>query len=161
MTMASDIFLKVDGIKGESTDVNHKDEVEVLSWSWGVAQAPNSSAGGGGSGKPSIGELVISKQVDKASPNLFRSCLTGRHIKDVELAHRRAGAGQTNFLVIKLRQVLITSLNASSAGGGARPTENISIAFDKVIYEYTPLKPTGQPDAPVVLKWDVKANKEF
>ena len=38
-------FLKIDGIAGESTDVAHKDEIDVLSWSWGVAQT-----GGGGSG---------------------------------------------------------------------------------------------------------------
>jgi len=159
--MASDIFLKVDGIKGESTDVDHKDEIEVLSWSWGVAQAPASSAGGGGSGKPSVSEFVISKQVDKASPNLFRSCLTGKHIKDVELAQRRAGAGQNNFLVIKMKEVFIGSVNASSAGVGARPTENVSIAFDKVVYEYVPQRPNGQQDTPVLLKWDVRANKEF
>jgi type VI secretion system secreted protein Hcp len=160
--VASDIFLKMDGIKGESTDVNHKDEIEVLSWSWGVTQTPGPSAGGaGGSGKPSISELVVGKLVDKASPNLFRSCLTGKHIKDVELAQRRAGAGKTNFLTITLKDAVISDVNDSSGGEAARPTESISIAFAKVIYEYIPQKPNGQPDTPVVLKWDVKANKEF
>ena len=35
--MASDIFAKIGDIKGESLDSKHKDEVEVLSWSWGVS----------------------------------------------------------------------------------------------------------------------------
>ncbi len=160
LTVASDIFLRVDGIKGESTDANHKDEIEVLSWSWGVTQTSGSSAGGGASsGKPNISELVVGKLVDKASPDLFRSCLTGKHIKDVELAQRRAGAGKTNFLTITLKDVV--DVKDSSGGEEARPTESISIAFAKVIYEYIPQKPNGQPGTPVVLKWDVKANKEF
>ncbi len=160
--MASDIFLKMDGIKGESTDINHKDEIEVLSWSWGVTGTPGLSAGGaGGSGRPNIRELVVGRLVDKASPNLFRSCLTGKHIKDVELAERRAGAGKTNFLTITLKDVVIYDAKDSSGGEEARPTESISIAFAKVIYEYIPQKPNGQPDTPVVLRWDVKLNKEF
>ena len=36
--MAADIFAKIGDIKGESLDAKHKDEVEVLSWSWGVTQ---------------------------------------------------------------------------------------------------------------------------
>jgi len=162
LTVATDIFLKVDGIKGESTDVNHKDEIEVLSWSWGVTQMLGSSAGSGASiGKPNISELIVGKLVDKASPDLFRSCLTGKHIKDVELAQRRAGAGKTNFLTITLKDAIISGVHDSGGLEAARPTESISIAFAKVIYEYIPQKPTGQPGTPVVLKWDVKANKEF
>jgi type VI secretion system secreted protein Hcp len=160
--VASDIFLKVDGIKGESTDVNHKDEIEVLSWSWGVRQTLGSSAGSGASsGKPDTRELVVGKLVDKASPDLFRSCLTGKHIKDVELAQRRAGAGNTNFLTITLKDAIISSVDDFSGLEAARPTESILIAFAKVIYAYIPQKPNGQPDTPIVLKWDVKANKEF
>ncbi|OSJ63249.1 hemolysin-coregulated protein, partial [Salmonella enterica subsp. enterica serovar Newport str. SHSN005] len=30
--MAYDIFLKIDGIDGESMDDKHKNEIEVLSW---------------------------------------------------------------------------------------------------------------------------------
>jgi type VI secretion system secreted protein Hcp len=161
LTVASDIFLKVDGIKGESTDVNHKDEIEVLSWSWGVTETLASSGSGAASGKPNISELVVGKLVDKASPDLFRSCLTGKHIKDVELAERRAGAGKNNFLTITLKDAIITGVHDSSGVDATRPTESISIAFAKVIYEYIPQKPNGQPGTPVVLRWDVKANKEF
>ncbi len=46
--MASDIFAKIGDIKGESLDSKHKDEVEVLSWSWGVQQTGTMSHGGGG-----------------------------------------------------------------------------------------------------------------
>ena len=45
--MATDIFAKIGDIKGESLDAKHKDEVEVLSWSWGVSQSGTLSPGGG------------------------------------------------------------------------------------------------------------------
>jgi type VI secretion system secreted protein Hcp len=32
--MPVDVFLKVDGINGESTDSRHRGEIDVLSWSW-------------------------------------------------------------------------------------------------------------------------------
>jgi type VI secretion system secreted protein Hcp len=159
--MASDIFLKIDGIQGEATDVNHQNEIEVVSWSWGVSEVFITSGGGIVGGKPKVGDFVISKQVDKASPNLLRACLTAKHIKEVVLTQRRPGAGKSNFLTITLKDVLISSLNDIDTGVAARPTENIVFKFGKVIYEYVPQKPSGQPDAPVTLKWDVKANKEF
>ena len=81
--MANDIFLKVDGIKGEATDVNHPNEIEVVSWNWGVSESFRSSAGSGVvGGSPKIANLVVRKHVDKASPLLLKACATGEHIKD-------------------------------------------------------------------------------
>lgn len=39
--MAHDIFLKINGIDGESKDATHQNEIEVLSWSWNVSQQSN------------------------------------------------------------------------------------------------------------------------
>ncbi|MDQ2961580.1 MAG: type VI secretion system tube protein Hcp [Pseudomonadota bacterium] len=159
--MASDIFLKIDGIKGEATEVNHLNEIEVVSWSWGVSEVfITSGAGGIIGGKPKVGDFVIGKQIDRASPNLLRACLTAKHIKEVVLTQRRVGT-KPNFLSITLKDVLISSLNDSDSGVAPRPTESVVFAFGKVIYEYVPQKPNGQPDTPVTLKWDVKASKEF
>ena len=56
--MASDIFAKIGDIKGESLDDKHKDEIEVLSCSWGVANAGSMASGsGGGEGKASFNDL--------------------------------------------------------------------------------------------------------
>ena len=160
--MASDIFLKIDGIKGEATDINHQNEMEVVSWSWGVSELLVSSGGGGtGGAKATLSELVVGKQVDKASPNLFRACLKGKHLKEVVLTQRRAGAGKANFLSITLKDVLISGVNDIDTSVAPSPAENVAFAFAKVIYQYVPQKPNGTPDTPVTLKWDVMANKEF
>jgi type VI secretion system secreted protein Hcp len=158
--MAVDIFLKVDGIEGEATDVNHKDEIEVVSWSLGVEQPAAPPPGSGGaSGRARIGDLAVVKYVDKASPHLFRRCVKGTHIPTVALAQRKSGAGNVHFLTITLNEVLVTRMNDASDGG--RPTESVSFSFGKVTYTYVPLKPNGQPDTPVTLRWNVKTNQEF
>ena len=81
--MASDIFAKIGDIKGESLDDKHKDEIEVLSWSWGVTNAGATTAGGGGgAGKASFHDLSFTHKIDKASPVLMQG-----------VRHRRAPEG--------------------------------------------------------------------
>jgi len=155
--MAIDIFLKVDGVNGEATDVNHKDEIDVVSWSWGVEHAITPP--GSGAGRSHVSELAVVKHVDKASPLLLRHCLRGTHVPTVVLAQRKSSTGNVNFLTITLSEVFVTRVSDASDGG--RPTESVSLAFAKVNYTYTPLKPNGQPDAPVTLRWNVNANQEF
>ena len=81
--MAADIFAKIGDIKGESQDDKHKDEVEVLSWSWGVANAGAIGAGvsGAGAGKANFHDLSFTHKIDKASPVLMQACANGTHMK--------------------------------------------------------------------------------
>ena len=66
--MAADIFAKLGDIKGESLDAKHKDEIEVLSFSWGLTNsASSSSSSGGGGGKATFQDLTIVHNIDKAS----------------------------------------------------------------------------------------------
>ena len=115
--MASGIFAKIGDIKGESLDSKHKDEVEVLSWSWGVAQSGTMAhGGGGGEGKATFHDFNFTHHVDKASPVLMKACATGEHIKEATITVRKAGKGQQEFLIIKMTDVLITSVNLERAG---------------------------------------------
>jgi type VI secretion system secreted protein Hcp len=79
--MPADTFLKIGDIKGESADAKHKDEIEVLSISWGVSNA-SSMSHGGGTGKASFEELSFVHYVDRASPVLWQACANGAHIKE-------------------------------------------------------------------------------
>jgi type VI secretion system secreted protein Hcp len=160
--VASDIHLKIGDIKGESTDDKHKDEIDVDNWSWGASN-PGSMAygGGGGTGKVSFHDLSFVHKVDKASPNLWKACSTGEHIKEATLASAKQGKGQQDFLVIKMSDVLITSVSVSEANGaGSVPMETVTMQFGKVDLEYKPQKPDGSLDAGVKFKFDIKANKE-
>jgi type VI secretion system secreted protein Hcp len=157
--VASDIFAKIGDIKGESLDDKHKGEIEVLSWSWGVANAGSmATGGGGGEGKANFHDLSFTHKIDKASPVLMRGCATGQHLKEATITRRKAGKGQQEFLIIKMSDVLITAV--SSADGGDETTETVSLAFAKVDLEYRSQKADGSLDAGIHFKYDIKGNKE-
>ena len=159
--MATDIFARIGAIKGESQDVKHKDEIEVLAWSWGVTQSGSMAhGGGGGQGKASFHDFDFTQHIDKASPVLMKSCATGVHIKDATITVRKAGGGQEEFLVIKMTDVIVTSVSMSVGGDVPATDESVSLQFAKVDLEYRPQKPDGSLDVGVHFKYDIKANKE-
>ena len=49
--MPTDTHIKFDGVDGESNHKDHKGEIEVLSWSWGISNASGLAGGGSGKGK--------------------------------------------------------------------------------------------------------------
>ena len=158
--MASDIFAKLGDIKGESLDSKHKDEVEVLSWSWGVNRTGSIAHGGGSSeGKASFNDFNFTHHIDKASPVLLKACATGEHIKDATITVRKAGKGQQEFLIIRMNDIVITSVALSAAGDAAATAESVALQFAKVDLEYKPQKPDGSLDAGVFFKYDIKSNK--
>jgi type VI secretion system secreted protein Hcp len=159
--MAADIFIKIGDIKGESLDDKHKDEVEVLSWSWGVSHADAGSPGGGtGVGKASFNDFSFAHHIDKASPVLLAACATGTHIKEATITARRAGRGQPEFLIIKINDVTVTSVTPSGSVAGDGTAENVVLRFAKVDLEYKPQKPDGSVDVGVHFKYDLKGQKE-
>src|SRR6476659_7696477 len=109
--MASDIFGKLGDIKGESLDSKHKDEIEVLSFSWGVTNAGSMAHGtGGGEGKATFHDLSFVHKIDKASPVLMQACATGVHLKEATITGRKAGKGQQEYLIIKMNDVIVTAV---------------------------------------------------
>jgi type VI secretion system secreted protein Hcp len=157
--MASNIFAKIGDIKGESLDDKHKDEVEVLSWSWGVAQSGSLSHGGGaGAGKVSFNDFNFTHHIDKASPVLLKACATGEHIKEATITVRKAGKGQQEFLIIKMNDIIVTSVSSSASADAAATAESVALQFAKVALEYKPQKSDGSLDAALHFKYDIKAN---
>ena len=92
--MASDYLLKLEGIKGESLDAKHRDEIEIESFSWGATQPEGFASGGGGAGKVSFQDIHFTARVNVASPNLMVACASGQHIKEATLTVRKAGEDQ-------------------------------------------------------------------
>lgn len=159
--MAADIFAKLGDIKGESLDDKHKDEIEVHSYSWGVSNAGSMDKGsGGGDGKSSFHNITFSHNMDKSSPVLMQACATGVHLKEATITHRKAGKGQQEYLIIKMNDVIVTNVQHASAGGASTPSENVTLSFAKVDFQYKPQKPDGSLDAGIHFKYDIKAQKE-
>ena len=160
---AVDYFIKFDGIKGESADAKHKDEIDVESWSWGETHAgPPSSGGGGGAGKVSMQDFHFVMRLNKASAGLMKACATGQHIKTATLSARKAGKGQQDYLTFKFQDVLVSSYQTGgSEEADFLPTDQVSFNFAKLEVEYKPQKADGSLGAAVHFGYDVKANKSF
>ena len=159
--MAVSIFARIGAIKGESRDAKHKDEIEVLSWSWGVSQSgPAGHPGGGGVGKATFHDVTFTHHIDKASPLLMKACATGQHIADATITVRKAGASQQEYLIIKMTDVRVMSVSMSASAEEDTTMEAVVLTFVKVDLEYKPQKPDGSLDAGIHFKYDVKAQRE-
>ena len=157
--MAVDMFLKLDGIKGETSDKSHKDEIQVLAWSWGISNSGTAHQGGGaGSGKVNVQDLSLTKYIDKSSPDLMLSCCNGKHIPKVQLTVRKAGENPLEYLIIKLEDVLIASVSTGGSGGEDQLTENVTLNFAKVDVEYTAQDAKGGAGDKPKMGWDIPAN---
>ena len=159
--MAVDMFIKLDDIKGESMDSKHKDEVQVLSWSWGMTQSGTTHGGpGGGAGKVNVQDLSFTKYVDTATPNLIKFCSSGKHFKEANLTVRKAGDKPLEYLKIKLSEILISSISTGGSGGEDRLTENVTLNFAKFEVTYTGQKADGTGAAGISVTWNIPANAE-
>jgi type VI secretion system secreted protein Hcp len=159
--MAVDFLLKIDGIKGESQIDKHKDEVDVLAWSWGMTQTGTMHVGGGGgAGKVNVQDISVTKYVDKATPTLMKMCCSGKHIKEALFTARKAGDKPLDYLKIKMSDVVITSVNTGGSSADERLTENVTLNFARYEVGYTPQKPDGSGDAEIIVNWDMGKNVE-
>ena len=160
--MASDYLLELDGVKGESADSKHKDSIEISSFSWGCTNSgSHSSGGGGGAGKASFQDIHFTTSVNKSSPKLMLNCATGEHIKKAVLFVRKAGTDQQEYYTVTLSDCLVSSYQSGGhEGGDAKPTDQFSLNFAKIEFEYKPQKSDGSLEAAVKTGYDVKANKK-
>ncbi len=157
--MAVDMFLKLDGIDGESLDDTYAKYIDVISWNWGASQSGSVHMGGGaGSGKASFQDLSITKYVDASSHKLWKSVSIGAHIKEAKLIVRKAGEKPLDYIVLTMTNCLITSINAGGSGGEDRLMENITINFEEYEFAYTPQKEDGSGDSVLPFKFSISKN---
>ncbi len=158
--MTSDIFAKIGTIQGESVDDKHKNEIDVLAWSWGVTQSGSMAYGGaGGTRRASFNDFIFTHHIDRATPLLMKACAAGTHIPDATITVRKAGKGQQEYLIIKMTDVLITGVATSVAEDATGAAESVTLQFAKVDFEYKPRKADGSLDAGLHFKYDIKDNK--
>lgn len=160
--MAQDIFIKINGIEGESLDAAHRGEIEVLSWHWAVSQPANMHAGsGGGAGKSSVEDLCFVHRFDKASTGLLQYCLSGKHIPEAVLTVRKAGGSPLEYMRIILQEIIISGVESVGSYSVSCPFEKIGLAFSRVRMEYILQNAGGGPAGTVAMGYDIKANKSF
>jgi len=161
--MAVDMFLKIDGIPGESTDAKFQKEIVLESFSWGETNTGAHLGAGGGAGKVSMQDFHFTAKVSIASPKLMLACAQGQHIKDAVMNVRRAGEqkeGNAAFLTYSFQGVVITSVQEAGDTSNI-PLDSVSFAFQKIDVMYKEQNATGALGTTSEFAWDLAANRKI
>ena len=159
-----DMFLKIDGarqgaIKGEAQDWAHKDEIDVLAWSWGME---GNSIHGQATAKTTVRELKVGKRVDRATTALMSALHNNEVIKKAVLTVRKAGgADPVEYFTITMEQARITSIveQSGAAGDPSMLMEELSLAFTKLAVEYKPQGADGSYRGGTAFEMDIYEGK--
>ena len=155
---AVDMFLKLDGVTGETLDTAMSGAMDIVNWSWGLQNDGNfHMAGGGGVGKAAVNDITVTKNIDAASATLMQMCVTGQHVATGTLTCRKSGGTPLDYLVIKLSKILVSSYSTQGTGS-LQHQENFSLHFAEVNVQYNSQNDQGGKKAPAVMKWKVPAN---
>lgn len=159
---ASDMFLKIGDIKGEAVDENHEGEIDILAWSWQLSRTGTAQTGGGDRrGQAIVRPLVVTKYIDLASTELYRSTFKGEVIPEAVLTVRKPGETPLEYLKVEMKNVMITSATPGGDTTDDRATEDVALDFSQICLTYTPQEPDGSAGAEETTCWDVEENREF
>jgi type VI secretion system secreted protein Hcp len=144
---AVDVFLAVQSkrsgkIRGEATAVDHKDEIQITSWDWGVT-ASSALGSTQATARRSYRNLAISKRVDSSTTALLSVLASNDEIKEAKLCMRKAGEGQRDFFKITLYNARVTSVDLACDSTGML-TERATLSFNRVQVEYEIQQASGQ-----------------
>jgi type VI secretion system secreted protein Hcp len=148
---ATDMFLKMDGISGESQDDKHKGEMDVLAWSWGQSTGEARTRRGK---EPAvcIQDLSLTKYIDSASPELIMNSMLGEVSPTAVLVVRKAGDRPQEYLTLTMRNVSVSAYQTGGSGGEDRLTENVVLHFESMQGQYRRQKPDGSLDTPITFE---------
>jgi type VI secretion system Hcp family effector len=159
--MAVDIFVKLEGIPGESRDSRFKDCIEAEGLTWGsfMSMIDNRSNGWQVSGRGTVEPVVLIRRTDKATPKLFEYNMTARPIPEVTITFNRATGDKQKFLEIRLKNAVVSRINFD-AGTNGLPSERVELAASEYAVTYTETdQKTGLPKGEVMFQWSMSANK--
>ena len=142
----SDIFLHVQTaragkIKGEATTQEHKNDIEVQAWNWGLA-ASSAIGSGKATGRRSYRNLVVTKGFDSASTALLSALASNDKVTEAVLAMRKAGGEALDYYRMTLNDARVVAVDVDVDVDG-KPVERVSFSFQKIEIEYQPQEHSG------------------
>jgi len=156
--MAVDYYLKLDGVQGESADANFKEQIQIMSWSWGASQVSSvSGTGGSGAGKADLSDFNITTNFDKATPKFFKSIVTGQHIKSGTMSAVKSGADGKPYLKVDFKEMFVTHLQISASS--EIPTISVSFTYNDIKIDYSTQNEEGNLTSTGPVSYNLKENK--
>ena len=156
-------YIKFDGVDGESMAIGHEGWSDIMSFNQGIHQPGGSATGATRRrGSATFDDLVVVKELDKASPKLAESVATGRVYPLVVMEMTaRTDAGERTYYKYELKNVLVTSYQIGSDNPDLLPMESFSLNFEEIKVTYTGLEFGGgeKPDPGTEYSWKVEEGK--
>lgn len=153
--MAQDMFLSLEGVEGECSDLKHPGWIEIQSFVFGVTQIGGATEGG----RVSFSSVTITKFSDISTPNLFLYAAKGTHIKNAILEVCQATKEKHVCMRIKLGDVVISNVQLGQEPVNAVPAETVQLSFASIEVEYVPMNKEGKPQAARKMNWYLKTNR--
>ncbi len=160
--MAVEVFLTIDGIKGESQKSGAEGWIEIFSFSNGASNPSSVAFGtGSGAGKVDLSSISLQKQLDIASPFLFANCCSGAHAATGCMVVREATGGSTTqvYFQYDMTEVFIDSISWGGAAGGGKPSESLSVSAKTLMVTYTPQNSDGSLGDKIPKGWNQTTNE--
>ncbi|HEX8713580.1 MAG TPA: type VI secretion system tube protein Hcp [Terracidiphilus sp.] len=156
--MAVDYFLKLDGIEGESADEKHKNQIQLMSWSWGASNMSSvAGTGGSGAGKVDMSDFNLMTFFDKSTPKFFKNISKGTHITKGTLEAVKSGADGKPYLKIDFQEIFITSLQMSASS--EVPSVSITFTYNEIKVDYSQQDEKGNLVSTGAVTYNTKQNK--
>lgn len=154
----AEYFLALTGIPGDSTAVGHAGELDITSFSWGLANTTTGGVGGGGgAGRATFRDLSFVARTGVASPLLFQACAAGRHLQTAVLTGEH-GANRFRDLRIRLSDAIVTSYQQTGGDTDDTPIDAFSLGYERIEVTHVPQRPDGSAGTPVTRSWDLRSN---
>ena len=133
------IYLFIDGIKGDVVEDSHTDWINCDSMTWGIGRMINTPVGTEAereSSVPTVQDVVMTTQMDKATPEIVKAAATGTG-KEAKIHLMQTGKDTPEcYMEYILSNTLISDYSVSVAADG-RPSESFALNFTKIEMKYT------------------------
>jgi type VI secretion system secreted protein Hcp len=156
-------YIKLEGIDGSATDSAHKNWSKIFSMSQDVTRPPGGNAGAARNDRATLNDIVVTKEFDKSSPQLFQYSCDGKVIPKVEIhLTTSTGAGkEETYAAYTLEKVRVSNYHSSAAASGdaTASTDVIALNFQKTKLEYTSIGQDGSAGGKAQGSWNVETNQ--
>jgi type VI secretion system secreted protein Hcp len=152
-----DVYLKLDGITGESIVKGYENWIGLSDVEFEVSnQGTITPGGGGGAGKSMLNQFKINKMIDSSSTTLFQNTMSGAHIPKGQIVFIKQGKAQEILLSIELTDILVSDYNFNDL------TETVSLKFDSIKLSYMLYDArTGTKKSTIIGGWSFRQNAKL
>ena len=166
----ADMFLKLEGIQGESLDYEHQHGIEIVEFTWGLTNSASFALTQQDAANNSkVDNVTVTKYFDKSSITLAQFCATGHHIPEGRIICRKNTGDEhhpkLDYLLIVLKKVMVTDIKwaGKEAAAGAPPgaPETVTLSFVQFHLYYTPQKSTSAKGHVNDFGFDIATHKQI